>query len=75
MQLERVQYSVSYWDATHHNISVFHTVVDLDGDYVAELKKAMDSELSGYNLYGSILCNAYRDQRHGFAKLDLKESD
>ena len=61
MNLQNINYTVSYWNIAHHGMSTFSTVVDLDGDYMSELQRAMNSELENYDLLGSIIVKAYRD--------------
>jgi hypothetical protein len=43
----------------------------MEGDYISELKQASEKELARYDLLGSIICNAFRDEKHGYAELDL----
>ena len=71
MQLENITYSVYFWDAGHSGGATYTATVDMEGDYVSELKQASEKELARYNLLGSIICNAFRDEKHGYAELDL----
>ena len=61
MNLQRVIYNVSFWTISHSGSATYSTTVDLDGDYMSELQKDMNSEMEKYNTLGSIIVSAYRD--------------
>jgi hypothetical protein len=72
MQLENITYSVYFWNANHSGAATFTETVNMEGDYLSDLKQASEKELAKYDLLGSIICNAFRDEKHGYAELDLK---
>lgn len=72
MNLQKVNYNVSFWTISHSGNATYSTTVDLDGDYMSELQQAMNSEVEKYNTLGSIITSAYTDIKGYYIDLPIK---